>query len=97
MSRKSAYQWYRPWRDGGVQTLASRGPGGSRCRRADVLRRAQDCDPGDPFAVGLRRTYAELEAERNSGLERIARLGAADEAAGEVPSAEDVALLDALP
>ncbi|MEU3216710.1 helix-turn-helix domain-containing protein [Streptomyces sp. NPDC006971] len=32
VSRKSAYQWYQLWRDGGEQTLASRGPGGSRCR-----------------------------------------------------------------
>ncbi|MFF9432018.1 winged helix-turn-helix domain-containing protein [Streptomyces sp. NPDC014746] len=32
VSRKSAYQWYQLWRDGGVRALASRGPGGSRCR-----------------------------------------------------------------
>ncbi|MFF2143656.1 helix-turn-helix domain-containing protein [Kitasatospora sp. NPDC058190] len=32
VSSKSAYQWYRLWREGGVQALASRGPGGSRCR-----------------------------------------------------------------
>ncbi|MFF4674524.1 IS630 family transposase [Streptomyces sp. NPDC001279] len=32
VSRKSAYQWHQLWRDGGVQALASRGPGGSRCR-----------------------------------------------------------------
>ncbi|UQA91300.1 winged helix-turn-helix domain-containing protein [Streptomyces halobius] len=32
VSRKSAYQWYRIWREGGVQALASRGPSGSRCR-----------------------------------------------------------------
>ncbi|MFD3682529.1 winged helix-turn-helix domain-containing protein [Streptomyces sp. NPDC058613] len=29
---KSAFQWHQLWRDGGVQTLASRGPSGSRCR-----------------------------------------------------------------
>ncbi|MEV6208639.1 transposase [Kitasatospora sp. NPDC051914] len=32
VSRKSAYQWHQLWRDGDVQTLASRGPSGSRCR-----------------------------------------------------------------
>ncbi|WP_405959016.1 winged helix-turn-helix domain-containing protein [Streptomyces sp. NBC_00868] len=32
VSVKSAYQWHQLWRDGGVEALASRGPGGSRCR-----------------------------------------------------------------
>lgn len=32
VSVKSAYQWHRLWRAGGVQALASRGPSGSRCR-----------------------------------------------------------------
>ncbi len=32
VSRKSAYRWHELWRDGGVGALASRGPGGSRCR-----------------------------------------------------------------
>ncbi|MEV6536212.1 hypothetical protein AB0M86_42705 [Streptomyces sp. NPDC051639] len=32
MSPKSAYQWHQLWRDGGIEALASRGPGGSRCR-----------------------------------------------------------------
>ena len=32
VSRKSAYQWHQLWRDGGPEALASRGPGGSRCR-----------------------------------------------------------------
>ncbi|WP_329237429.1 winged helix-turn-helix domain-containing protein [Streptomyces canus] len=32
MSRKSAYQWHRLWRDGGIEALVSRGPSGSRCR-----------------------------------------------------------------
>ncbi|WP_371503448.1 winged helix-turn-helix domain-containing protein [Kitasatospora sp. NBC_00374] len=31
VSPKSAYQWHQLWRGGGVQALASRGPGGSRC------------------------------------------------------------------
>ncbi|MFD7729684.1 winged helix-turn-helix domain-containing protein [Kitasatospora phosalacinea] len=32
VSSKSAYQWHQLWRDGGIEALASRGPGGSRCR-----------------------------------------------------------------
>jgi len=32
VSPKSAYQWHRLWREGGVEALASRGPSGSRCR-----------------------------------------------------------------
>ncbi|WP_432190687.1 IS630 family transposase, partial [Streptomyces sp. Tue6028] len=32
VSVKSAYQWQQPWRDGGREALASRGPSGSRCR-----------------------------------------------------------------
>ncbi|MEU2247858.1 winged helix-turn-helix domain-containing protein [Streptomyces sp. NPDC019224] len=32
VSPKSAYQWHQLWRDGGGKALASRGPGGSRCR-----------------------------------------------------------------
>ncbi|MEU3733890.1 helix-turn-helix domain-containing protein [Streptomyces sp. NPDC033538] len=32
VSLKSAYQWHQLWRDGGREALASRGPGGSRCR-----------------------------------------------------------------
>ncbi|MDH6710476.1 transposase [Kitasatospora sp. MAA19] len=32
VSPKSAHQWHELWRDGGVQALASRGSGGSRCR-----------------------------------------------------------------
>lgn len=66
-------------------------------RQANVLRQAQDCESGDPFADGLRRTYAELEAERRSGLERLVELDTADEAAGDTPSTDDVALLDQLP
>jgi transposase len=32
VSEKSAYQWRRRWRAGGRAALASRGPGGDRCR-----------------------------------------------------------------
>ena len=32
VSTKSVYQWRRRWRAGGAAALASRGPGGDRCR-----------------------------------------------------------------
>ena len=32
VSTKSAYQWRRRWRAGGVAALASKGPGGAVCR-----------------------------------------------------------------
>src|ERR1035437_3908976 len=32
VSTKSAYQWRRRWRAGGPAALASKGPGGCRCR-----------------------------------------------------------------
>ncbi|MFF8617090.1 winged helix-turn-helix domain-containing protein [Streptomyces sp. NPDC015350] len=32
VSRKSACRWHQLWRDGGIEALDSRGPGGSRCR-----------------------------------------------------------------
>jgi hypothetical protein len=32
VSAKSAYQWRRRWRAEGPAALASRGPGGDRCR-----------------------------------------------------------------
>ena len=35
VTRKSACQWYRAWQTGGKAALASKGPGGSRCRLSD--------------------------------------------------------------
>jgi transposase len=32
VSSKSAYQWEKAWREGGVVALASRGPSGQRCK-----------------------------------------------------------------
>ncbi|MFD3658881.1 winged helix-turn-helix domain-containing protein [Streptomyces sp. NPDC058620] len=32
VSRKSAYQWHRSWREGGATALVSQGASGSRCR-----------------------------------------------------------------
>jgi transposase len=35
---KSAYQWRRAWTAGGAAALASRGPGGQRCKLGPALR-----------------------------------------------------------
>ncbi len=43
VSLQSAYQWHKLWRDGGREALASRGPGGSRCR---LSRAAWRSSPG---------------------------------------------------
>jgi site-specific DNA recombinase len=39
-------------------------------RQASVLRQAQDGDPDDPFAQGLRTTYNELEKQQKAALRR---------------------------
>jgi len=53
VSTRSAYQWRRRWRAGGQAALASRGPGGDRCRLSPgqlaKLRAALD---GGPAAWG---------------------------------------------
>ena len=53
VSTRSAYQWRRRWRAGGQAVLASRGPGGDRCRLSPAqlakLRAALD---GGPAAWG---------------------------------------------
>lgn len=36
VTRKSVNAWKRVWRAGGLDALASRGPGGARCRLDDV-------------------------------------------------------------
>jgi site-specific DNA recombinase len=66
-------------------------------RQNNVMRQAQDCDPDDPFAQGLRQTYNDLETERRTTLAAIAELDAADQAAPARPTAQDAELLDALP
>lgn len=66
-------------------------------RQANVLRQAQDCEPGDPFAQGLRRTYNELEEQRKTALAKIADLDEADAAEPARPTADAAELLDALP
>ncbi|MFD8494847.1 recombinase family protein [Amycolatopsis sp. NPDC059657] len=67
-------------------------------KQAGVLRQAQDGDPGDPFTKALRGSYNDLEAQKSTPLTRLAELDAADKAdPTQLPSTEDVALLDALP
>jgi site-specific DNA recombinase len=61
------------------------------------MRQAQDCEPDDPFAQGLRQTYNELEAERRATLAAITELDATDQAAPARPTAEDARPLDDLP
>jgi transposase len=53
VSTKSAYQWRRCWRAGGQVALASKGPGGARCRlsAAQVERLAVALEAG-PAAWG---------------------------------------------
>jgi transposase len=49
VSTKSVYQWRRAWRAGGEKALASRGPGGGRCKlgagQAAELRAALEAGP----------------------------------------------------
>lgn len=53
VSRKSAYAWHRAWRSGGIDALASHGPGGSPCRLDDqqITRLQVELDAG-PAAHG---------------------------------------------
>ncbi len=39
VTRKSVNEWKRAWRSGGVEALASKGPGGARCRLDQVQRK----------------------------------------------------------
>lgn len=68
VSTKSAYQWRRRWRTGGVAALASTGPGGSPCRlsAAQRARLAAALDAG-PAASG----WGE---DQRWTLARVARL-----------------------
>jgi Transposase and inactivated derivatives len=68
VSHKSAYAWHRTWKAGGVQALASRGPGGSRCQlTADQLTRLEHELDAGPAAHGW------VEDQRWT-LARIAKL-----------------------
>ena len=53
VSTRSAYQWRRRWRAGGQAALASRGPGGDRCRLSPArLAQLQAALDGGPAAWG---------------------------------------------
>ena len=53
VSTKSAYQWRRCWRAGGQVALASKGPGGARCRLSPAqLRRLAVALEAGPAAYG---------------------------------------------
>lgn len=66
-------------------------------RQNNVMRQAQDCDPDDPFAHGLREIINQLEAERRATHAALIDLDATAQQAPEQPTADDAALLDALP
>ena len=52
--QRSRYGWHKRWRTGGEQALASKGPGGSRCRLDDArLRRLTDALDRGPAAHGF--------------------------------------------
>ncbi|GAA2070513.1 hypothetical protein GCM10009801_21300 [Streptomyces albiaxialis] len=66
-------------------------------RQRNIRRRAQECEPDDPFATGLREDYRALERQRRDAEQRLNTLTAAEPERPERPSAEDAGLLDALP
>jgi transposase len=57
VSSKSAYLWQQAWREGGAAALASRGPGGQRCKLSPRCREklAAFLEQG-PAAHGWTRT-----------------------------------------
>lgn len=63
-------------------------------RQHNVMRQAQDCEPDDPFAQGLRQTYNDLETQRRAAL---ADLDAINQATPARLTGDDADLLDALP
>lgn len=66
-------------------------------RQHNLMRQAQDAEPGDPFAAGLRDSYNQLEADRIATLATIDQLDAQGTNEPAKPTAADAALLDALP
>jgi transposase len=67
VSTKSVYQWRRAWRAGGVEALASKGPGGSACRLSEgqlaQLRAALEAGPAaHGWAEDQRWTLARAAA-----------------------------------
>jgi hypothetical protein len=66
-------------------------------KQDNVLRQAEDADPHDPFAQGLRQRYNDLETERQTLLATIAGLDRQDEKVPDRPSADQLDLFDAVP
>ncbi|MBO0885359.1 MAG: hypothetical protein J2P17_34505 [Mycobacterium sp.] len=66
-------------------------------RQDNVLRQVQECDPGDPFARGLRQTFGDLGAQRAATLAAVADLDRVEAAEPDRPHPDDVTLLDCLP
>lgn len=48
-------------------------------RQNNIMRQAQDLEPDDPFAEGLRQTYNDLDAGRRATLAALGELDAADQ------------------
>lgn len=76
VSAKSVYSWRRAWRAGGEAALASRGPGGNRCKLDDGqlarLRAALDAGPAASGWAGDQRwTLARVAAL----IRRLFRVG----------------------
>ena len=66
-------------------------------RQNNLMRQAQDLEPDDPFAQGLRQTYNDLDAEKRATHAALADLDTAEQAVPTRPSVEDAGPLDALP
>lgn len=66
-------------------------------KQDNVLGQAEDADPRDPFAQGLRQRYNELETERQTLLVTIAELDRQQAQEPDHPTADQLGLLDALP
>jgi site-specific DNA recombinase len=66
-------------------------------RQNNLRRQAQDLEPGDPWAQGLREDYNALEKDKAAALAEVATLDAADATQPDRPHPDDVALLDVLP
>jgi hypothetical protein len=65
-------------------------------KQDNLLRQAENADPGDPFTQGLRQRYNEVFNERTTLLDALSRI--TDDADAHGPSNLDQAnLLDALP
>lgn len=78
------------------QHTAETGQESPAARTTFSLRR-RTWSPNDPFARGLRERYNQLETERTATLAEMRDLNAADDAKPDLPTIDDVDLLNALP